>query len=513
MRTRRVLLWRTGTITGATAASAILGGCNLRTVWSAVPRMLSRQVTLRVYLPTLAEAGTTQTEWRALFKQAMKVALKEIPRAVEVSYVVGEGPRQWFPRGASGPPATLFNFTGKGSPVHPPVEDPSIPMPDIVVAPHFWLEGYLAVRAQDLSPALKVAGRALPQSTLRLGRAYAGKRGTIQAGLPMLRQPMVCRAPHSALTVARGSRPWGRDAFALFLRSLSKQYPSGPLADVPFATFTRPFSAAHTPPTPLEQLDVYIDSGLAGALALDAGGRLARSNEAVFATAPALQGILSGIRWLASVTPYSNPSCKNPGVMRIGEYAVFLGFFARSIGVFPVGWTMSGKALPLQEGVPVPHGPFGRRGSVLMPLPGTRSPVSTLDVMVWKGSKYADTATQLAIALVGPAAQRVLATWGRALAVHSGVAVQQLGQWTDGTNAALLADTERDATMEDMYGALTDSGLAQQGKVRGSLLSGLKNVAKYAGGFVVGCWGNARPLSPEAAKQVLAKAQRTANGA
>lgn len=115
------------------------------------------------------------------------------------------------------------------------------------------------------------------------------------------------------------------------------------------------------------------------------------------------------------------------------------------------------------------------------------------------------------MSLLSRSAQRVLASWNRALAVDADAAVQQLTQWTDKANGTLLADTERDATSEDMYGPLTDAGLTQQGVVRSNLLVALQDISKYTGGFVTRCWDNPQPLTPDNATPILQNAEEAAN--
>lgn len=497
---------------GALLTGTVLGGCSLHALARAVPQLSFGKVRLQVYLPIVVEAGSAQDEWHALLKDAVGRSVQAIGQQVDVSYVIGMDPARWFPaqreRGLS-----LFNFGTSADSVALPTEDPSLPMPDVAIVPHAWMDGYLAIRAEDLTQHLHVLNATLSPDVTRLGQAFSGPRGTIQAGLPVLRQPMVCRAPYGVAAVSSKGEVWDTDALSHVLQGLSKKYPSGPLANVPFMLGTPPFHSNWSPLTVEAQIGGSRDSGLAAALALNAGGHLAADNVAEFAKDPAVQGLLSGIDLLRFLTTYDYGDCVHPATMKIGDYGVYLGSFARSIGTPATVRTEAGTVVPVSDGLPLPSGAFGPGGAKLLPLPGQRAPAVTLDVMVWKGSGYVDTAAAVAIGLLDRAAQTVLAQWGRALVVDAHLAAQQLARWTDEASAVVLADARRDARMADAYGALTETNLNRQGVIRQDLLYGaLQGISKYGGGFVKqGCWPDPKPLIGNQALALLQQAEVAAN--
>jgi hypothetical protein len=221
--------------------------------------------------------------------------------------LLDQPPVAWFPQEPGPSPS--------GPPPPPPlVNDPAIPMPDAVLLPHDVIDGFLAVRALDLQPipALRQA-RFAPQSLWRQGRAYAPGRGTIQAGLPLLRVPMVCALhPHTSAT---GSA-WTLEASDAPLSLLAHAFPApgGPLAYAPFAG------------DPEAGLLNPVSQPLAGAtldpaLAVGFGAMLARTTPTdcapAFTSASTEGALLRALSWVRSPPPFQG-QCGGPVNARFG---------------------------------------------------------------------------------------------------------------------------------------------------------------------------------------------------
>ena len=474
---RRSFLRRLGIGALGASAGVALSGCAVSQVGAAVATALRRPVRLTLGI----RAMDAQTGLRERLTAALHAAEPITGTRYQAQFVLlDQPPVAWFPQVPGPSPA--------GPPPPPPlVNDPTIPMPDAVLLPHDVIDGFLAVRALDLQPilALRQPGPA-PQSLLRQGRAYAPGRGTIQAGLPLLRVPMVCALDPA--TSSAGSA-WTLGAFAAALAALAPAFPApaGPLAYAPFAG--DPEAGLLNPvPQPLA------GATLAAALAVGFGSVLARTTATLcapaFTSASTEVALLQGLSWARSTPPYEG-QCGGPVNARFG---IFLGVYPWATGQVervvmppPPAGQPAPAPLPANMGLPVPMSTAGGHWR-LRPLPAFPSrpavPTRNYDLMLWRDGPHVSALLPLAFALLTAEPQSELALWGRALAVHERVAVGQLaGVWATAADAHLLATSAHDITPEDAWGTETDDNAQPYRRVRSALEGALLALTGLRGGF------------------------------
>ena len=460
-------------------AAWALGGCGLRGVGAVVAQAVGRPLAVTFALRRMdALTGGLPRYLDA----AIKAAAAGTGRRYSVEFVwIDEAPESWFPLS---PQASVFAPASAWV----LVDQPTIPMPDLVLVPHAVSDGFLATRALDLGPLLSRAGAGAlpPQSLLRQGLAYAPGRGTIQAGLPAFRRPMVC-AVGRGVDAPRGVPPWTAATFTVALARARPAFPSpaGPLAYVPFAG--EPTLPRFNPVAPPDA-----GGGLAGALALGYGSPLANASAGaclpLFTAPGVLAGLWEGMRW-TGFTPAYGGVCAGPLATNA---AVYMAPFPWAVGAVeavppvpmqpPSGW----PAVPANLGLPTPAGPSGWR---LAPLPvfPRRAAVPTwnLDLLVWKDGAHAAAVAQLALALLSTPAQAELGRWSGALAADEAVAAQTLAtRWTDAEQAGWIATSANDVTKEDAWGVETDANHAAQAAARSALGRELRRLTGARGGFL-----------------------------
>jgi hypothetical protein len=475
---RRSFCRRFGVGVLGASASMVLSGCAVSQVGKAVATALRGPVRLTIGL----RAMDAQTGLRERLTSALHAAEPITGTRYQAQFVLlDQPPVAWFPQVPGPSPA--------GPPPPPPlVNDPAIPMPDAVLLPHDLIDGFLAVRALDLQPilALRQPGSA-PQSLLRQGRAYAPGRGTIQAGLPLLRVPMVCALDPAASATGTA---WTLGAFEAVLASLAPAFPApgGPLAYAPFAG--DPGAGLLNPVS-----QPLAGATLAAALAVGFGSMLARTTPSectpAFASASTAGALLQGLSLVRDTPPYQG-RCGGPVNARFGA---FLGVYPWATGQVeqvvappPPAGQPAPAPLPANMGLPVPMSTAGRRWR-LRPLPAFPSreavPTRNYDLMLWRDSAHAAALVSLASALLTTGPQSELAQWGRALAVHERVAVGQLtGIWATAADALVLATSADDITPEDAWGTETDGNARPYRRVRSALEGALLALTGVRGGFV-----------------------------
>ncbi len=487
---------RAATAGASLAAAATLDACGaLRAFAPAAPQASSAApVALTVWYPV---SYRSTPPFPRLVREALRAAAHQAGGNYSFQFATGLASAEashWFPRTTFGQsttssPAANASSTGISPLTNPPpvqiVDDPSLPMPDLIIAPHHDIDGYLAARALDLSPYVQEFASTLhsiPAALLRQGRAYApGQAGHPQAALPLLRVPLVCAVPKTTSTMV-GGQAWTAEAFAAQLQSAAARFvaPNGPLAYVPLAGATPPFGPAPVP------------GGLVSAAAVGYGTQWAQTNAtsctASFTTPQAQAALQEIMGWVAYSAVYG--SCRGNHLPPRG-FTFFMG---------PLG-----EALGLRAPVPrIPPKVRARLGAFLppaMPLPTAISsitwkvaplptfpsrpavPTDNLDVMVWKDTAHRTEASKLATALLSSAAQTALMGWGRGLSAVPSLALHQLAQYTGPAEAAVIASPDQDVTLQDAFGVEADANAAAYDLVRQNLGQALQSVAGTSGGF------------------------------
>jgi hypothetical protein len=491
--TRRGLL-RRGAVAaaGAVAAGALAGCGGLQTLapHGAAPAATSGPVPLTVWFPV---AYRDTPPFFRLLRQALRAAAAAGGVQVAFTYRAGlaaaEAPR-WFPRPGFGLGSPAASATAPSPLANPApvqlVDDPSLPMPDLVIAPHHDIAGYLAARALDLSPLLRTqaqALRAVPRALLAEGRAYApGQSGRPQVTLPLLRVPLVCAVPKE-VTVIDAGQPWTVGDFTALLQAAVPRFPApnGPLAYVPLAGASPPFG-----PDP-------VPGGLVGASAVGHGTVLAESTSsstrARFTTTQAQAAIALVAGWVAYAATY--PSCSD-NQLPPRTFTFFMGPLGEALGLhapvprIPPHARAALQALRLPR-LPLPTAVPGVPWK-LAPLPAFPArqavPVDNLDVMVARDSPQAEVAGRVAMGLLAEAAQTALMGWGRGLSVLPPLALRQLASATGAAEATAIASPDADVALDDAYGLETDANAASYELVRQNLAEALRSVTGTSGGFV-----------------------------
>jgi len=200
--TRRALL-------AGAAGALVAGGCG-RQALSDLPTLVGATVSLQLCI-----VGGTPLGVLTGMKQFFVNAARKIAPHARVAVEVGNGtpPASWFPP----PPPTALIY-----PQSMYVDDPSFPMPDVVVCLHDLIPGELAVRALDLAPYIGVDQgdlQGITATVVREGLAYCPQRGTLQAALPLLRVPAVA-VVGGDIDALPGGRPWTTAEFESILAAL-----------------------------------------------------------------------------------------------------------------------------------------------------------------------------------------------------------------------------------------------------------------------------------------------------
>lgn len=473
---------------GALVAAPALTGCSLGAAVAGLQQSF-KPVPLTVFL--LGGAPGRNGQLHGLeqpLRAAVTAAAKQVARLGATTFQVGNSATSWFPL-----PTTLFNL---GTDQSARSDDPSIPMPDVVVAPHAMFPNYLANRALDLTPTLRLKSSALQgisAAALATARAYGYGSGTFQAALPLLRIPLLC-AVRPGVSAIRGTKAWTVAAFQQTLAALAPTYgrPNAVLPWIPFGM------------------------GVPEMAAIGSGGTLAVSGstsaQATFADAPTAAGIEDTLLWAgyaARHPPFRQRSFDYAILMFDGQLVLEnrgrpFRFGPHTIGPNPKGWTVA----------PVPTFPA---------RPAT--PVRTIDVMVFKHSKAAAVAADLAVALLSATVQAELLQYAGALALRPAQALRQLTRVVGAVQGAgLIADPKDDITGLDAYGAMTDGNEQAQTLVRNDLLGAIDSLAGGAGqyggysalngpapGFGGGSFAHVPAPAGETPLQVLRAAQQAAN--
>jgi len=491
---RRPVLRRALAAAGAALLGVPAAGCSLKGARAAVPAFVGLPVPLQVAIPQATPLTGTLVATQPALEAAVRAAAAAARRPYVLKFVLNPYPNAWFPQ--QQPTLSLFNLSSPPKPVL--TDAPHLPMPDLVLAPHAWIDGYLAIRALDLAPYVtefNASSIAHTAALLRCGQAYAPGRGTIQAGLPVMRQPMVCAVPRS-MTSMSGGRPWTLAEFGDAVQKVQAgNAGSTPLAYLPLAGGT-PFMT-HTLPD---------DSGLAAAAAVGYGGRLARSTAqtcvAQFDGGPALQA-LTALLGLLRLTPKYPSQCAESLAPPPSHFSVYMGLLSRALGYAPEerSVTSAHGIVGVDDFLPTPTFPVAPDGAWrLAPLPTFPSrpavPVQNLDVMVCRETLYPEAAAELAAGLLGPAAQAQLAVCRSLLASADGIAAAQLAQnWTGTAEAAWMANAAHDVTAADGLGAQTAANSSAYALTRGNLDQSLFALSGPDGGFAA-CWSGVWPGPP-----------------
>jgi len=399
-------------------------------------------------------------------RAAVQAAKARIPSIRSVTFLTGNygTARDWFPA-----PSSVFNQVGAPQ----IVDDPSIPMPDVLIG--MGLDAY-AIRALDLGPYIDARPAELQgvsSTSLRLGRAYAAGRGTFQALLPLLRQPpLALLAP--GVTTVRGDQPVTARQFLGTLAALSPGFrpPSAPLGELPYA----------------ELLRIAV---------VGSGGRVAVSTsencQATFAEPPAVAGLQTLVAWSKYVAPQPfSAHLTYAGLMTDDRQVVLSGKpFAPpgGTGPDPQGWELA----------PIPA--FGGRPVV--------ESWSTICAMVFRHTAAPAEATRLALALAASEIQASFISLRTGLALRPSQAEQQLRHaLSPAQGIPILADPANDITDEDAVGTRTDKNAAAQLLVLSNLASAVRSLVgtSFSPGPAVA------PAAADAAvADVLAQAQAASN--
>jgi hypothetical protein len=390
----------------------------------------------------------------------------------------------WFPL-----PSTLYNVTGQQA-THQ--DDPSIPMPDVVVCLHPQMDNYLANRALDLAPFIKSSPSALqgiPAAVLREGLCYAATRGTIQAALPLLRNPPVCLVPSTIQAAPRG-KPWSASEFEAALAKVA-------------ATLVQPSAPLLYLPGPM----------LAPVAVLGSGGTLARSTgsgaSATFGSGGAVTGLETLIGWgqYCSDAPFFGPRRGT-----LPEYAFWVGDGRTAF--------LAGRPPGFGRGRPSPAAPLPGATWQIAPLPAfpARAVVpmtDNIDVMVFLHTKAPDAAASLALELVSAAVQANLLPARSGLALRPAQAQRQLQDVIGHVQGAgIIASGSADAIEDDwMGGAENDANTAAWQTITSDLTAAMDQLmGARDGDFRFGAGGPQYP-QPPSAQQIQSTLQAAASAA
>lgn len=412
---RRTILAGVARAAGALLAGPALAGCSISPVGALnTVRQYGVPQPLTVCLAEPAwGSGPYLADLSDLLFRAVDKA-REGARAVgNVTYKTTTQVYQWFPT------------DGKNMLL---VDDPSIPMPDVVIHPH----GFdLPVRALDLRPYVELESGPLggiPPEVLRQGRAYVKGQGTIQASLPVLRIPLLCLTAPGVRATEPDGRPWTAQTFTDTLDRLKGSYPSpdAPLAVVPWF------------------------AGADAMAVVGSGGRITQGGpeglKASFADAPAVDGLTQPLLW----TDRQVPAYGTSGIPDSIDYAVLMYH----------GGPILDRGAPFYRGGPRQTLPPAK-GWTIAPVPAFPHrwavPTANVDVMVFRHTRAPKAAAELAARLLSREVQEILMTYRGGLAVRPEQALTQLTKVIGNVQAPKwVADPTYDITFEDVYGTLTE---------------------------------------------------------
>ncbi len=422
-------------------AAPALTACSARVLVAQLQQTI-KPLTLTVFL--LGGAPGTGGIFQGLAKPlqaALATAQKQVSGLQSITFQTGNDPTSWFPV-----PTSLFTV-GINQAVRN--DDPSIPMPDLVIASHTQFPNYLANRALNLQPTLQIDAstiQGVPAQVLQLGRAFGVGQGTFQAALPLARIPLLCSlAP--GITAVTSGKAWTTEQFLQTLARLALTYrrPAAPMAPVPFAF------------------------GLPEMAAVGSGGTIAVSTStacrATFADEPAAQGLASIVQWAHNAPRV--PASRLPHI----AYAV---------------WMDDGQTILQSRGQPAAAP--NAAGWSIAPVPAfparPAQPVRTIDVMVFRHTKAPSVAAALAVALLSKEAQTALLQYSGALSIHTSLALDQLTRLIPHVQGApLIANPANDITSNDAYGPLSNQNMAARLTVQQDLLIALQASLPYSAGI------------------------------
>ena len=385
----------------ATAAATVLSGGCARLSLAALPTVVGTKVALSIYIMD----GTPLRKLTRMQKFLLDTAHHLAPHA-RVTIAAGDGtlPLAWFPP----PPVTVLL-----DPSSLYRDDPSISMPDIVLCSHSILPNKLAVRALDLAPYVKTDQgdfEGISGTVIREGLANCPQRGTVQAGLPLLRIPMVAFVG-DGIDPLPGGRPWTTVEFeATLARLMPTMKPGMPLISVELRR-------------------------LFGPAAVGSGGTLARTLErgctATFGQAPALASVADVAGWIR----YAYMPIANFPTRKYGVLIDYLSTFFTSGPELGISWRWRVGPCPA----------FTQTLAVA---------TDNIDLMVFRHTAHPQAATSLAAALLSAPVQEAM-TDAPGLPVRAGAATDYLKRTRNAqrvVGASYLADPSHDVTWQDAYG-------------------------------------------------------------
>jgi len=428
----------------------------------------------------------------APLQTALATANRLLTSPVEIDFTTLDSTFQWFQY-----PTQLY-----GADSDPAFRVPSpLAMPDIVVATSDQFPDWLAVRAVDLEPYLGGLPQDIPSQVVAQGMAYAHGRGTIQAGLPFLRIPLLC-ALRPGVQAVHGTKPWSQEEFMATLDALAPDYPppNAPMPWVPYGMGVPEMAAVGS-----------------GALLAQSGSNSAKATFAGRAAGRAMEAI---VRW-ADHRPAEQVYLQWPGDKRLAFGALMFD-----------GQAILGRYGPIHGGVNQPF-PVPATWS-LAPVPAFAAryavPVRTVQALVSTDCKVPEQAAALASGLLSAEAQAELLTFEGALALRPAQALRQLGFVAPrAQGAAIIVSPMYDITEADAWGPRTDGNTTVRALARSDLMAALGTlggsaaymfnfVRTFNGPMVDLSYVDTSPSSVDTAapsgaavSQVLAAAQAAAN--
>lgn len=334
----------------------------------------------------------------------------------------------------------------------PIVDDATIPMADVVIAPHHVVATTLAVRALDLGFFLRQSANSgdlagIPSLVWRQGRAYASGRGTFQAALPLLRNPLVCLVPQGTAAVQNG-HPWTVEEFAASLDDLTIGL-APPGTVLPFVPY---------------------GSGVAEMAAVGSGGILAVTTPSACAPAFDRGATAAAISQTVEWVRYASATWLTTRCVSGYQYRMLLLTASAVLSGPPQ--IPQGGARPSDAWSIAPPPAFSARPAI---------PLNNVDVLVWRDSLVVDQALEFASHLLSTDGQAALAPFGLGLALRPEQAVRDIPRGAQG--AGLITVPEHDITAEDAYGTETDANHAGMDAVRVALQEALRQLTGVGGGF------------------------------
>lgn len=399
--------------------ATILGGCSS----PATKRLVDITIAvvggngfLRPFLPYLGAALAT--------------ARGQVGGIRRITVITDPNPDAWFPL-----PHNVFT-------PQPIVDNPSIEMPDMVLTWHREVRDRLVVRALDLTSRLDAYRpriQDIPDSLIRQGMTIDVTRGSIQASLPVLREPLLC-AVGPGNSSKRSTEVWDANTFTSTLRGLQNRFtsPNAPIPFIPYGSGVLPMAAV----------------GSGGYLGICGNGSCQGA---------IVDNVFDGISVALGWTQYcTSASVRSPGViqMRSGSPE---GPPIYNVGDLKFGVQMLDGSLILQRNGPTPvtlrgfPNPKGWSICVVPRFPTRLAvPTNNLDIMVARHSAVADRAIELAVELLGQKAQADFFGYRAALVLRSEQALQQLKVLHPNSQTPEIIATSRwDINDEDAWNAVS----------------------------------------------------------